>query len=215
MGVIMEKRVKQFIWIFAIGIFIVVPSLIYSLGYFPRRSFLKETISLLTLLSFFVMILMFYLSRINRSTLKPFKMAKVLKWHKALGYTFVGILIFHPFFVIVPRYFEAGISPGDAFSEILSNLDKQGLLFGLIAWSTMILLGVTSFFRDKLPMTYKTWRILHGILSLVFLFLASLHVIQTGRHMSVTFISLILLLSGIGIAMLIRRYILDSTSEKS
>lgn len=215
MGVIMEKKAKIFNWIGVLCIFIITPSLFYLLGDFPRRTLLKEALSVTTLLSFFIMILMFYLSRINAGTLKPIKMSTAIKWHKVLGYTFVAILITHPFLVVLPRFFESGVSPQDAFCEILLNFDKQSLLFGLIAWITMIVIAITSFFRDNLPMTYKTWRVLHGMLSLVFISFASFHVIQTGRHMNTAFICLVIILSGLGIAMLVRKYIMDSIKEKS
>jgi predicted ferric reductase len=211
----MEKRIKIYNRIAAIIVFIVLPVLIYILGDFSRRTFLKEAISLLTLLAFFIMLMQFYLSRANGTILKVHKMVKVIKWHKVLGYVFVSVLLLHPFLIVVPRYFEAGINPLDAFKEVLSNFKLQGLLLGLVAWILMLIIGLTSLFRSHLPFTYKTWRIIHGYLSMAFILIASLHVVAMGRHINNIMAWVIAVLSVSGVAMLLKTYIFKSVSQKN
>ena len=202
----MDARIKTYNQAAAFGVFIALPVLLYFFGDFPRRTVLKEVISLLTIIAFFTMLMQFYLSRANRNSLRGHKMSKVLKWHKALGYIFVGLLIFHPVLIIVPRFFEAGIDPQDAFLELISNFGKKGLLLGLIAWSVMIIIGVTSFFRDKLPFSYRTWRVFHGILSIVFVGAASFHVTDLGRHMNKPMTWLVAILAVTAVALLLKTY---------
>ncbi len=60
-------------------------------------------------------------------------MSKVIKYHKIIGYTFVIILFFHPLYLVVPRFFESGVSPVDAFITIITTLN-QGVVLGIIAW---------------------------------------------------------------------------------
>lgn len=210
----MERSVKTYNHFTAIIVFIALPVLIYSISDFPRRSVLKEAISLLVILAFYMMLLQFYLSRINCPMLKSHKMSGVIKWHKALGYIFVSILIFHPFLIVVPRYFEAGITPKEAFIELLSNYDQQGILLGMIAWLLMIVIGLTSLIREKLPFSYRTWRVIHGILSIVFILMASLHVFNLGRHINEYMVWLISILTILGVTMLLRTYIYKSNSKK-
>jgi predicted ferric reductase len=206
MGVIMEKRLQTYNVIGAILVFVGIPLLLYSLGEFPRRSILKEIISLLTLMSFSLMLGQFFLARTNRDVLKVHKISSVLKIHKFIGYLFVGVLLLHPFLIILPRYFESGIDPKEAFLTLITSFEGPGVILGMIAYSTMLILGITSLFREKLPMSYKTWRIFHGILSVVFIGFASWHAINLGRHTNKTLSFYILILAILGVLLLLNTY---------
>jgi predicted ferric reductase len=178
------------------------------LGDTPLRTPLKETISLITLFAFFGMMFQFYLSRANKAVLTNWKMGRIIKWHKVLGYIIIGILLIHPALIVVPRYFEAGVAPSDALTLILTTGSK-GIITGLIAWGLMVMLGITSLLRKKLHLSYKSWRVFHGILSIVFIILASFHVIETGRHISTPMAGLIALLAGTGILLLLKTYLFN------
>ncbi len=211
----MENRTKTYNRIAAIAVFIALPVLFYTLGDFARRTLLKEAISLLTILAFFMMLMQFYLSRANKKVLKDHKMGKVIKWHKVLGYVFVSVLLLHPFLIVLPRYFEAGIDPIDAFTELISNFNQTGLLLGLTAWILMFIIGLTSMFRNKLPFSYKTWRLIHGYLSIAFILTASLHVMDMGRHIDKPMAFLITILSLSGVVLLLRTYIFKPAPQKN
>lgn len=199
-----------------VAIFILLPIGIYLFGNFPIRTTLKESFSITTLVAFFVMLLQFILSRLGRTISQEHKMAAILKWHKALGYVFVSILLFHPFFIVIPRYFEAGIAPVDAFVLILETYSKTpALLIGIIAWCVMLLIGITSFFRNNLGMSYTTWRVVHGILSILFIVLADIHILSLGRHINAGMSFMILFLSLIGIGLLLRTYFIKSPQKKA
>lgn len=210
----MEQRIKIYNRITLVVIFVILPLLFYTLGYFPRRTFLKEAISVLTILAFFIMLLQFYLSRGNKNMLKTHKMSKVVKWHKVLGYIFVSILLIHPFLIILPQFFEASISPLDAFSTILSEWGSKGIKLGVIAWSLLLIIAITSLLRNHLGISYKVWRIFHGITSILFISLASFHVIYLGRHINIPMTCLIALLSIIGIILILKKYIFNSSPSK-
>ena len=208
----MDNRIKIYNRIAAFTVFIALPVLIYTLCDFPRRTLLKETISILTIVAFFILLMQFFLSQANRNILKGHKMVHVVKWHKVLGYVFLSILLLHPFLIVLPRYFEAGITPEDAFSELLANFNQQGLMLGLTTWILMIIIGLTSLLRNNLPFTYKTWRVIHGYLSIAFIVTASLHVVNMGRHINNPMAWLIAVLSISGVAMLLKTYIVKSVS---
>lgn len=213
----MENRIKIYNRIALLGVFVAIPIFFYLFGDFPRRTLLKEIISLLTILAFFVLLMQFFLSRANKKLLKVHKMGRVIKWHKVLGYVFTSILILHPFLVVFPKYFETGIGFKAAFSELITNFNQLGLLLGLLAWGLMIIIGIMSFFRDKLFQHYKTWRVFHGINSILFIAMASYHVIDMGRHINKPMIWLIGILSIMAISLLLKTYIfkLNQTKEKN
>ncbi|WP_096433713.1 ferric reductase-like transmembrane domain-containing protein [Labilibaculum antarcticum] len=209
----MEKRIKKINIIAAVFIFLGLPILFLGLGNYPARSILKEGISLLTIIAFCMMLAQFYLARSNKNILKDHKMSKVLKLHKYLGYVFVSILLIHPFLLVLPRYFESGVEPIDAFFTIITSLNSTGIVLGIIAWCLMLILGVSSIFRNRLGMNYKTWRVFHGILSIAFIATAAWHIIDLGRHIHSAMFIFIIVLSGIGIFLLLKTYLLKKSED--
>ena len=210
----MENKIRKYNRIAAGMVFIAFPVLFYVLGDFPRRTVLKETISIITLIAFFMMLFQFYLSRANGKVLKEHKMSKVVKWHKVLGYVFVSILLVHPFLIVLSRYFESGVEPLEAFTTIITTFGSKGVVLGLSAWVLMFIIGLTSLLRNNLGLSYKAWRITHGILSIVFIAIASLHVVEQGRHINQPMQWLIAVLSIGGITLLIQTYLFKKSNPK-
>jgi predicted ferric reductase len=180
-----------------------MPLLIWAMGNLPARTMLKESLSVMTILAFCQMIGQFFWARTNRSAVSGLKMSMVLKYHKFIGYTFVTIMIFHPFYLVFPRFFESGVSPVDAFITIITTLN-QGVVLGIIAWCLMLILGITAFARKKLPMKYKTWRVFHGILAMLFISTAAWHAIDLGRHSNLAMSIFISMLTAGGILLLLK-----------
>jgi predicted ferric reductase len=202
----MENKIKIYNRIAAVLVFIGLPLLFWVLADVPRRSNLKEAISILTLLSFSLMLGQFYLARSNRNVLKEHKMSKVIKWHKVIGYTFVSILLLHPFLIVVPRYFESGVEPKEAFITMLTTFDSLGVVLGMVAWCLMLLIGLTSIFRNQLPLSYKTWRVFHGILSITFITLATWHALVLGRHTDKAMSVFMMVMAAGGVFLLLKNY---------
>ncbi len=193
--------------------FLALPLLFWALGDTPRRSFLKEIISILTILAYFLMLGQFFLSRGNKNVLKSHKMVKVVKLHKVIGYIFVSVLLAHPFLIVLPRFFEAGIAPGEAFTTIITTWDSQGIILGMVAWTLMLILGLTSAFRKRLGMKYTTWRVFHGLLSIAFITLATWHAMDLGRHTDLPMSLYMGAVAGIGVLLLLRTYLFNPAKK--
>ena len=206
-------NIKSLYIFFSFLFFIALPLLFFTLGDFPKRDILKEFISIITILAFFMIIAQFYLSKLNDDVIKIFKTFKVIKIHKIIGYTILPILLLHPFLIVVPRFFEAGPKPLDSFILMITSFDNLGLFLGIVAWTLMLVLGLTSMFRNSLKMSYKAWKIFHGVLSLIFIVIASWHAIELGRHMSIPMISLIIVLVLIASILLLKNYFFNKTLE--
>ena len=188
--------------------FIALPLICLALGDFPRRTFLKEAISILTILAFFLMLGQFYLTRGNTAILIKIKMSKILKVHKFIGYVFIPVLLLHPFLIVLPRFFESGVSPMDAFITLITTFNCTGIILGMFAWALMLTIGLTSLLRNKLPLSYKAWRVVHGVLSVLFISLASWHVTNMGRHMDTAMSVLVIILAGIAVLLILKTYFL-------
>jgi predicted ferric reductase len=182
-----------------------MPLLIWAMGNFPERSVLKESLLIITVLAFCQMIGQFFWTRMNGTAVKDLKMSQLIKYHKIMGYALVILLLFHPFWLVVPRFFESGVSPVDAFITLITTMNL-GVVLGIIAWCLMLVLGITSFAREKLPMKYKTWRVFHGILAVVFIAVASWHAIDLGRHFNLAMSILILFLTTGAILFFLKTY---------
>ncbi len=193
--------------------FIGVPLLLFFSGNFPKRTTLMETISIVTILGFSLLLSQFFTSRLNYKLMKQIRMVNVLAIHKFIGYFFISILLLHPFFIIVPKFFDYGVTPSDAFVRLITTFSSTGIIFGLIAYASMLILMVTAYFRFKLHLKYRTWRKLHGYLTLLFVIAATWHVISIGRHSNTSFsIYYVLMVVG-GLYYLLRTY-LFKTSKK-
>lgn len=206
---------NKFLYTFiSIIFFIALPSLFFVLAEVSQRTVLKDSISIFTILAFFILIGQFYLSKINEGVKELFKIAKVIKIHKIIGYVFVPILLIHPFLIVVPRFFEVGADPIESFIKMITTFDNLGVILGLVTWVLMLTLGLTSMFRNKMKMTYKSWKILHGVLSFTFIAVASWHAIDIGRHFSLSMSILIIVLCFLGSLLLLKSYIFTKKKIK-
>ena len=213
MGIIMNKESYITNLSSLIIFFIGVPILIFVLGDFPRRNALSETISLITILGFSLLISQFFYSRINKRLVKKIRMVHVLRIHKFIGYVFISILLLHPFFIIVPKFFDNAVTPVEAFFKLITTFDSLGIMLGLIAYAVMLILLVTAFFRFKLHLKYKAWRNFHGYLTLLFVISATWHVITLGRHSNMSFSIYYVLTVASGIFYLLRVYLFKTSTR--
>jgi len=214
MGVSMDGQSgKRGIWWLVLA-FIGLPVFFYGIGDVPRRTVLKESISILVILAFSLTLAQFFLSRFNRKLLGGYTMGRIITIHKVIGYTFLGVLLVHPFLLVLPRYYEAGVDSMDALVTIITTVNSMGVAFGICAWLFMLLLGLTSLFRHKLPLSYKNWRLLHGLLAVPFIVLAACHSINLGRHVHLFLTVYFILFAVSGVILLIKTYLTSPALEQ-
>lgn len=210
----MKLDLKKYNVIGAVVIFVVLPVLFYSLGDFPKRSLLKESISVLTLLAFSLMLGQFFLARSNEAVIRLYNARHVSMTHKVIAYSAVSLFLLHPFLIVVPRYFEAGTEPLDALIVMLTTFDSLGVVLGLTAWALMLVLGLTAMFRVRLikrfPIKYRNWRKFHGYLTVTFIGVAIWHAIELGRHTEKLMATFMIVLAAAGTTLLFRMYLLTA-----
>jgi predicted ferric reductase len=78
----------------------------------------------------------------------------------------------------------------------------------------MLVLGILSLLRKKLPMKYTNWRILHGILAMLFIAAATWHVVDLGRHTDLAMSIYMIILAVSGVLLLLKTYILKPLKER-
>jgi len=207
----MNLSARTYTFLAALAVFIGLPLLFYALGDTPRRSVLKEALSILTLLAFVLMLGQYFLARSNQTLLNLFKPPQIQKVHKYIAYSAITVIFLHPALIVLPRYLEGGVRPWDAFVTMITDFDSLGIVLGLIAWISMLVLGVTAYFRKRLipcfASRYRGWRYFHGGLAVTFTVLALWHSIELGRHTDVAMSALFVTLALIGFGMLARMYL--------
>ncbi len=209
----MKLSAKTVAIVIGCAVFIGLPLLFYGLGDVPRRSLLKEVLSVLTLLAFSLMLGQFYLARSNEVVLELFKPPEIQKVHKFIAYGAVIIILLHPALIVLPRFFEAGIKPWDAFVTMVTTFDSAGVLLGLVGWALLLVVLLTSMFRMRLikrfGIKYRTWRYVHGGLTVTFVVIGIWHSIDLGRHTDVAMAIYMITLAAIGTLMLGQLYWAD------
>lgn len=180
-----------------------MPLLVLILGNYPDRALYKEIISVITILAFCLLTGQIYWSRVNDFAVESLRARNLIYLHNIVGYICVGVLFLHPFLLVLPRFFEKGINPGEALVTLLSTFSSQGVVLGIIAWLLMLVIGITSVFRRKLPLRYKDWRAFHGLLSVLFIIVGTWHAIDLGRHAGVAMSSLFVIFTGGGVLLLL------------
>ena len=209
----MKVFIKSEIFRWSVLFFTVIPLLILTMNTLPERSLLQESLSIITVLAFFQMTGQFFWVATNRGVVKGLPMSKVVTYHKIIGYIFVALLLVHPLILIVPRFFESGVAPVDAFATIITTFN-QGIVLGMTAWCLLLVLGLTSLARKKLPMKYTTWRVFHGLLAMLFLAVGTWHVIDLGRHANPAMSAFITILSAVGILLLLQTYFIKKSKKQ-
>jgi predicted ferric reductase len=172
-----------------------------------------ETLSIITIVGFTLFISQFFSTRINKNLVKDIRMVNVLKIHKIIGYTFILILLLHPLFIIVPKFFDNTLTPANALLKLITQFNSTGVIVGLIAYVCMVVLLITSYYRFKLHLNYKTWRSLHGYFTMLFVVTATWHVVNIGKHSNTAFSIYYVLMVASGIFYLLNTYFFK-TSKK-
>ncbi len=196
-------------------VFIGLPLLLWAMGDAPTRTILKEAISVGNLLAFSLTLGLLFLTGRNSNAVEHLTLRSTVKIHKWIGYSCVAVLLLHPLLLVVPRYFESGVDPVEAFTTMITTLDSRGVVLGLVAWCALLTLGVTSLYRARLPMKHTTWRVLHGCLAVLFTVPAAWHAIDLGRHVGQAMSIYLVALAGSGVVFALQVYFLKTSTEKA
>lgn len=99
----------------------------------------------------------------------------VLQFHRQIGIVAAILVIAHPAVLIAsnPDYLE--------FFDPRVNILRALALTSVLP--ALILLLVTSLWRELVRLNYEWWRAAHGVLALAIVFIAMVHGIQVGQHL--------------------------------
>lgn len=99
--------------------------------------------------------------------------------HKKVGKWLGIFFLLHPLLILAPRFL---VSFDDGITSVVEAVTSPQLLTGIIAWLVMILWVMTAVFKDKIKISYETWRLTHLLGFVMICVLATLHITSVGRH---------------------------------
>ncbi len=204
----MQSQTNKLCLLRVIMLFTGLPILFFITGDFPRRSLLKESFSLLTIIGLCLILVEFFLTRSGHFLWLRYNMVKILSTHKTIGYVLLCAFLVHPFLIVLPRYFEAGVDPVDSLMTIFGTYSNPGVLTGILAWCLVLILLGTALFRKKIPLSYTKWVTVHKLLAIAFIVFACWHALDLGRHTDLVLSTYIILLALCSIALHVKDFIL-------
>jgi predicted ferric reductase len=167
---------KTFFWL---GLFLVlsfVPFGFAMLGPIPApRTYWVELGVGLGFVGMGIMALQFITTGRFRYIAPSFGSDFVLQFHRQAGIVGVILVLMHPAVLIIsnPTYLEY-------FDPRVNFLRAVALSFVTVA---LILIIVTSIWREPVGLNYEWWRLIHGVLSLAIVFIGMVHGIQVGHYL--------------------------------
>ena len=99
----------------------------------------------------------------------------VLQFHRQAGIVGFALVLAHPVLLIIsdPDYLQ--------FFDPRVNLPRSVALVAVVP--ALVMLLVTSLWRERVGLNYEWWRATHGVLSLAVVFIGMVHGIQVGAYL--------------------------------
>lgn len=145
----------------------------------PTRFVFQHVVLLLSLGAFGLVLGQFWLSRLLPREAAGLPTKGVIRFHNIIGYIIGVFLLLHPILMIARRFWVEESNPVD---NLLLLVRSPALLPAIIAWGFLVLIVLLALPPIRRSIRGRTWRILHGLLSLAFVGLATWHVVAVGRH---------------------------------
>ncbi|MGI9258327.1 MAG: ferredoxin reductase family protein, partial [Gammaproteobacteria bacterium] len=102
-----------------------------------------------------------------------------MRIHRKAGEIIALYFFFHPFLIVLPRFF---IAPQLAIDDLWLTFTSPESATGVFAWALMSVWVLTAIFKEKLDLSYEAWRLSHGLGLIAIAILATHHAVTVGRH---------------------------------
>lgn len=169
---------KAYFWIVGYTLLVLAPVFVayYGAG-LPPRSFWIEFGVGLGFVGLSMMALQFVLTGRFRNVAQSLGLDSMLHFHRQIGIAGFLMVLAHPIVLIAanPAYI-AFLDP---------RVDPWRALALAAAMAALVLLVVTTLWRQRLRLAYEWWRLGHGVLALLVVLIGLVHVLQVQYYVSV------------------------------
>ena len=125
----------------------------------------------------------------------PYGIDVVLKYHRQIAVVATLFVLIHPFLILIEHPSRIAL-----FNPIGGTYASK---FGLAAVLGLIVLTVTSVWRERLKIPYETWRVVHTLLGVAILVFAQAHVSLAGLYVNTFWKQVVWIASSVALLSLI------------
>ena len=173
----MRRTVFGFFWIGLYLFVMLAPILLMLVPPVPTgRSFWVELSVALGFVGLTQIGIQFVLIARFRPLTSPYGIDVVLRYHRQIAVVALGFILLHPVLILIEH--PARVALLDPFGGTWASR------LGLAATAALLVLTITSIWRERLKMNYEVWRIVHTVLGMAALVFAQLHVSLAGLYVN-------------------------------
>jgi len=103
-----------------------------------------------------------------------------MRVHQLAARAALLFVLVHPFLYATPMLNHP--RPWDGSGQLTLGLDVTSGITGIAGWVLVLIVVVTSIWRDQLPFRYETWRLLHGLGAVITAVAVTHHTLAAGRY---------------------------------
>jgi predicted ferric reductase len=195
-------------------IIILAPLLLAWMQGLPARSLQDELATGLGMLAFTILLAEFVLSGRFRIISAKMGMDVTMRVHQLAARAALLFVLVHPFVYATPMLNHP--LPWDATGQLTLGLDITSALTGIAGWLLVLIVVVTSIWRDQLPFRYETWRMWHAIAAVAIAVSVTHHTLAAGRYSADPLLAgfwIVLLV--VALASLVKTYLLTPLRQLS
>ncbi len=198
---------KPLLFILAYAVAVALPLFLSWAFGGPPRAFHQELASGLGILAFSIILVEFVLSGRFRRISNQLGMDVTMRAHQLLARTALVFALVHPF--LYGGTPAGGQRPWDPTRQLTITTDFAYLITGIGAFLLLFCLVFLAIGRKQLDYKYETWRLMHGVGSLVIALLLLHHTVYAGRYGSQPVMTWVwLVMTGTAVASLLYVYLL-------
>jgi predicted ferric reductase len=186
----MRSVLRGIIW-FGVYLFLVLVPLVTAAIFQPPRvqpPALVEVAVALGFVGFSLMALEFALITRVQAAAGVFGEDSLQLFHNLMGTVALAFILAHPILLISASY------PADCWLNPFAACANRATITAAVALYAVLLLVVTSILRKQLRLKYEIWQVMHGVLALVAVVGALIHIFTIGRYSSMPQLQVVWLL---------------------
>jgi predicted ferric reductase len=145
----------------------------------PGRGFWHALSSGLVMVAFTMTLAQFLLLGRFRPISGKVGIDLTMRFHQLAAWALLAFVLLHPILYALPTF---AADPAAGFAQLRGMFASPGLRTGVIAWWLLVALVLMSARRDRLRLSYETWRLSHGLGAALVAGLAVHHTLAVGTY---------------------------------
>ncbi len=180
----------------------------------PARPVQDELATGLGMVVFSILLCEFVLSGRFKVISARMGMDVTMRVHQLAARAALLFVLIHPFLYAMPMLNHP--RPWDGSGQLTLGLDVTSALTGIAGWVLLLIIVLTSIWRDQLTFRYETWRLLHGVGAVVTAVAITHHTLASGRYSADPLLAgFWLVLLAVALGSLVKTYLLTPLRQLS